>query len=109
MESYFWDRMDILFDDFKSTYPTGCVSLNVSINLTLINIFQTRDDVYLCSYALILTSVPVNWTSHTCISIANNSRKSFLKDFSMHECFYHCMNQSQLKLTSYIPLFYKVI
>lgn len=38
---------------FKSTYQNGYVVFIVSSNLKIKkNIFKTRDDVYLCSYAL---------------------------------------------------------
>lgn len=42
---------------FQSTYQIGKVSLNVSLNLTIIYIFTKRDDVNLCAYALIRFNV----------------------------------------------------
>lgn len=37
----------------KRTYQIGHVSLNVSLNLTIIHLFKTRDDVYFCLYAIV--------------------------------------------------------
>lgn len=33
-----------------STYEIGCVSLNISLNLTKVNVLKTRDDAYICDH-----------------------------------------------------------
>lgn len=56
----------------KYTHQIGYVSLNVSFNLSIINLSKTRNNVYLRSYAVIKFGLLLKIERHKCKHIREN-------------------------------------